>query len=232
MVASLPLDSGRPAQVGHGPGHVADQPLIGYAPVGPGRGGGVVGARTGSLTEVEVGHQGQVAVGREVAGDLLGGVVVARHVVDDHHPAGGRAALRHGQVGLDRVSTVALDGHGLGLQVSDGHVVPSSGSVVVSSRGDQLVEALPLGRPLVTERLDACERVVESLQQVLVGFDGILQQQAAAGGVRVPQRNSERTRSRASMSSVSRTTRTSASEKPSSSWRSRIRVTRAMSVGR
>ena len=56
----------------------------------------------------------------------------------------------------------------------------------MSSPADQLVEALPLGRPFVTECLDACERVVESFQQMLVGLDGLGQQQSAAGGVRVP----------------------------------------------
>ena len=88
MVATLPLDDGKRPEVAGGAAHVADQPLVGHAALGPGGGGGVVGAGPGRLPEVEVGADGQVAVGGELPGDLLGPLVVAGHVVDHHHPTG------------------------------------------------------------------------------------------------------------------------------------------------
>ena len=96
-------------EVGRGPADVADQALVGHPALGPGRGRGVVGAGPGGLAGVQVGADGQVAVGGEPPGDLLGRLVVAGHVVDHHHPTGRRPVERLGQVGLDLVAAVAGD---------------------------------------------------------------------------------------------------------------------------
>src|SRR6266516_3177084 len=55
-----------------------------------------------------------VAVEREPPGDLLGGFVVARQVVD-HHDAAERARTeRPREIGLDLVAAMASDRYGLG----------------------------------------------------------------------------------------------------------------------
>ena len=109
MVAALPLDKGSERRMGHRPSDVADKSCIGDTPLRPRRGRGIVRAGSRGFAVVEVGADGQVAVGGEIPRDLLGGLVIARHVVDHHDATHGRAIQWLGQIRLDRITAVTGD---------------------------------------------------------------------------------------------------------------------------
>ena len=94
-------------------GDVADALGVGHPARLAGR-GGVGRLRPRGVAMEQVGADGVVAVDREGANDLLGGAVVAGHVVDHDHPAVPALVERDGLVRLDLVAVVARDCDRLG----------------------------------------------------------------------------------------------------------------------
>jgi len=90
--------------------HIADQAFVRHAASGARGRGRIVWARPRSLTAVEVGHQGDIALVRKTAGDLLAAPVVTGHVMDDDNPP--ERALPEGlcKVGLDLIAAMSGDG--------------------------------------------------------------------------------------------------------------------------
>ena len=82
----------------------------------PGGRGGIVGRGAGRLAPVQIGADRVVAELGEASGDLLGGSVVTRHVVDDHHATPGLRAAGPGQIGLDLITAMTGDLDRLGVQ--------------------------------------------------------------------------------------------------------------------
>src|SRR5690606_8318497 len=83
------------------------------------------GVRAGRLPAVEVHADRVVAPDREPADDLLGGPVVAGHVVDHHHPAAVPTVHRARGVGLDLVVVRSPDADRLGEHGVVAHAHPS-----------------------------------------------------------------------------------------------------------
>src|SRR3984893_8341187 len=92
----------------------AAQACVGDAAVRAGRRRRVVRAGAWGLAPVQVRYDRVVAVVGEVAGNLLGLVVIPGHVVDDDYAAARSLVEGAGAVGLDLVAVVAGDHDGLG----------------------------------------------------------------------------------------------------------------------
>jgi hypothetical protein len=99
-------------QVRRGGGDVADDLLVRHAALGPCRGRLVVRADALALPGEQVRADRGVAVRRELAGDLLGGLVVAGEVVDHHDPAPRPVAQRPRQVRLQLGALMSVDRDG------------------------------------------------------------------------------------------------------------------------
>src|SRR5579875_109249 len=126
----LAVGLGLGAQERQRPADVTHHLLVGEPAAGAHRCGGVVRARPRRLAGVEVGAHSEIPVGREPPGDLPGGLVVAGHVVDHHHPTGALVVERPREVRLDAVAAVALDRDGGRLQVLTHGPSPPDGRAV------------------------------------------------------------------------------------------------------
>ena len=109
MMPTLPLEKGWAEQVLDGAAGVAEELGVGDA-AGLTHAGGHLGSGAGAHAVVEVGHDGGIALGSDLSGDLLAALVPAGHVVDHNHAGVGAGAKGAGEVGIYLGTAVALDG--------------------------------------------------------------------------------------------------------------------------
>ena len=112
-MATRPFEDASEREIAGRAVNVADEPIVGHASERPDDGRGVVGGGSRRLAAVEVRADGEVAVRRELPGDLLHPLVLAGHVVDHHDAAESSLVERLGEIGLDLVAAVAREADGL-----------------------------------------------------------------------------------------------------------------------